>query len=323
MTALASKPDGRSSAVRPMLSLIICTYNPKDAYFRRCLAALEAQTLPRDDWELVVVDNHSAEPVAGRYDLSWHPSARVVREDKLGLTPARLRGISEAAGDLLVFVDDDNILDADYLRLAVEIGRDHPHLGSWSGQCIAEFESEPSAWTRRYWGNLCIREFDTRVWSNLPRLGETMPAGAGLCVRRAVAQQYLDLHHAGGRKFQFDRTGTSLISGGDNDLAACACRIGLGVGLFPELTLHHIIPPDRLDAGYLARLAEGIAFSSILLDAEWGLEVPRRGRLGGLVDFLRLQRLKEPHRSIIRAAYRGRDRAADLVHQNQSGAGHP
>lgn len=86
-------------------------------------------------------------------------------------------------------------------------------------------------------GNLVIREFDHNVWSNLPRLPESMPCGAGLCVRRNVALHYLDLHESGKRSFQFDRNGTSLLSGGDNDLAACACDIGLGVGLIASLKL--------------------------------------------------------------------------------------
>ena len=61
----------------------------------------------------------------------------------------------------------------------------------------AWFEEPPPEWTRRYWGNLVIREFDKDVWSNLPRLPQSMPCGAGLCVRREVALHYLDLARIG------------------------------------------------------------------------------------------------------------------------------
>ena len=297
----------------PFLSVVICTHNPRDDYFGQALAGLRAQTLPAAEWELLVVDNRSDQPVEGRFDLSWHPNARVVREEKLGLTPARLRGIAEARGQLLVLVDDDNVLEPDYLRLALEIADTRPWLGSWSGQCLPGFDEEPPAWTRRYWGNLCIRQFEEDVWSNLPRLPETMPAGAGLCLRRPVAERYLALHHGGQRAFQFDRTGDSLISGGDNDLAACACDLGLGVGLIAALRLRHLIPPGRLTEDYLARLADGIAFSSILLDAERGLPVAPRSRAGRLADIVRLLRKSGPDRRVLRAAHAGRDRAARLV----------
>ena len=292
-----------------MLSAIICTHNPRPHYFIRCLAALEAQTLPRDNWQLIVVDNASDPSKAPQSDLLWHSKARLVREEKLGLTPARLRGIREATGELLVFVDDDNVLDADFLETASHVAGRKAFLGSWSGQCRPRFEEPPPGWTRRYWGNLCIREFEQDVWSNLPRLSETIPCGAGLCVRRDVAQHYLELHESGKRSFQFDRTGESLLSGGDSDLAACACDIGLGVGLITSLKLTHLIPPERLTLDYLARLVEGIHYSSTILDAERGGRVSTRTTLGHATDLLRIMRVKPPHRRILQAAFRGRNRA--------------
>jgi hypothetical protein len=295
------------------ISVVVCTHNPRDDYLGRTVAGLRAQTLALAGWELVVIDNASQAPLAGRLDLSWHPNARIVREDTLGLTPARLRGIREAGGDLLVFVDDDNVLDDDYLEMAKAIADTRPFLGSWSGQCRPGFEVQPPEWTRRYWGNLVIREFDQDVWSNLPRLSATMPCGAGLCVRREVAQHYLNVHQDGERAFQFDRTGGSLVSGGDNDLAACACRLGLGVGLVAALKLQHLMGPERFTVDYLSRLAEGIQFSSTLLDAQWGLAPHGRHPLGKVADMVRTWRLSPPHRRIAKAVYRGRDRAMALI----------
>ena len=107
--------------------------------------------------------------------------------------------------------------------------------------------------------------------------------------------------------------GTSLLSGGDNDLAACACDLGLGVGLVSALKLKHLIPPGRLTVDYLARLAEGIHFSSILLDHERGLPTAPPSRLRGLYDSVRHQLLPEPHRTVQRASSRGRRRALDYL----------
>jgi hypothetical protein len=220
---------------------------------------------------------------------------------------------------LLVFVDDDNVLDADFLETALRTTEERPFLGSWSGQCRPAFDEPPPEWTRRYWGNLVIREFDNDVWSNLPRLSQSMPCGAGLCVRREVALHYLDLHESGKRSFQFDRKGKSLLSGGDNDLAACACDIGLGVGLIASLKLTHLISPERLTEDYLVRLAEGIHYSSTLLDSEYGMQPRRRTALGRAADFLRIVRLQQPHARILRAAYRGRDRAVEELSRQRGG----
>src|ERR1700757_4419573 len=108
-----------------MLSVIVCTHNPRLNYFPQCLDAIRCQSLAPNRWELVVVDNRSNGPVAERIDLSWCLAARVVREEKLGLTPARLRGIREATGELLVFVDDDNVLDLDFLETALRTAEEN------------------------------------------------------------------------------------------------------------------------------------------------------------------------------------------------------
>jgi hypothetical protein len=144
-----------------------------------------------------------------------------------------------------------------------------------------------------------------------------MPCGAGLCVRKSVAQHYVSKHEQARRRFQFDRTGDSLISGGDNDLAASACEIGLGAGLISSLRLTHLIPPERLTVEYLSRLAEGIQFSSLLLDVEWGLSVPGRGAISRWTDKLRLLRTHGPHRKIQEAVQRGRTAAAEIIEKRR------
>ena len=105
-----SELAGSWRSARPLdqdISVIVCAHNPRRDDPHARLGALSAQTLPRDAWELVLVDNASKEPLAGAYDLSWHAAARHVREEELGATPARLRGIAEARGELIVYVDDD------------------------------------------------------------------------------------------------------------------------------------------------------------------------------------------------------------------------
>src|SRR5450631_1561319 len=112
------------------ISVIICTHNPRPHYLSRVLAALRSQTLPMEQWELLVIDNASQEPLtADTWDLSWHPRARLIREDELGLAPARMRGMRESLAELLVFVDDDNILDPSYLSEVVRIKHEWAQLG--------------------------------------------------------------------------------------------------------------------------------------------------------------------------------------------------
>jgi glycosyltransferase involved in cell wall biosynthesis len=250
---------------QPAVSVITCTHNPRREYIDRVLAALKSQSLPLEQWEYLLIDNASDRQVSSEIDLSWHPNSRHIRENKLGLTPARLRGIREAVSDILVFVDDDNVLNPDYLEVTLQISKHWSIIGAWGGQIRGEFEIIPPDWTKPYWKNLGIREFDGDRWSNLLYQYETTPCGAGMCVRKVVAQHYAKLVQSDPKRFNLDRQGQLLVSGGDTDLAFTACDIGLGTGLFASLNLTHLIPATRLEEEYLLRLTEGLAYSNLML----------------------------------------------------------
>src|SRR3954468_24414259 len=124
-------------------SVIICSHNPRSDYFARVLDRLRNQTLPLHKWELLIIDNASPVSLVTRWDISWHPTGRHVLERELGLTPARRRGIQEASADLIIFVDDDNVLDETYLAEAIKIKQEWPSLGVWgSGFIRGDFEAE-------------------------------------------------------------------------------------------------------------------------------------------------------------------------------------
>src|SRR3954452_2966602 len=125
------------------LSVIICTHNPRLDYLRRVLEALRDQTLPTDHWQLLIIDNASNTPLKDILDLSWHSSACCILEKQVGLSAARQRGIKDSSTNLLVFIDDDNILDSNYLKEVMSIEQKWPLLGAWgSGSIVPEFEMQ-------------------------------------------------------------------------------------------------------------------------------------------------------------------------------------
>jgi glycosyltransferase involved in cell wall biosynthesis len=269
-----------------LLSVIICTYNPQSDYIRRVLQALQEQTLPIDLWELILIDNASDKLLSSEIDLSWHPLARHVREDELGLTPARLRGIQEATAETLIFVDDDNILDADYLESALKISKDWTMLGVWGGSVKPEFEISPPDWTKPYWWMLALRELQRDQWSNLLLPYETAPVGAGMCVRKVVAKKYTELVINNSKRLSLDAKGKKLLRSGDMDMAFTSCDVGLGTGVFVALKLTHLIPANRLEENYLLKLAEGIAYSNTLLEYFRG-KASTLPRFSGLIKVLK------------------------------------
>jgi glycosyltransferase involved in cell wall biosynthesis len=254
------------------LSVIICTHNPRKQVLERVLVALKEQTLGAPLWELCVIDNASETRLSDHLDLSWHPKAKVVREEEAGLTRARLRGFQETQGSLVVMVDDDNILDRQYLQCAVDIAEKRESIGAFGGSIVGDFEAAVPTWFSQFEYDLIgIRPIDSDRWSNLPLLWETSPIGAGMIVRREVCNAYADAIAKDDRRADLDRRGRSLVSGGDSDIVATACALNFGVGRFVDLKLTHVIPASRLTEEFLSELANAIGYSQAILEGLHGI----------------------------------------------------
>ncbi|HEY5750686.1 MAG TPA: glycosyltransferase [Chryseolinea sp.] len=304
--------DRKSSGI----SVIICTFNPRLNYLQRTLEALSRQTLNTQEWELILIDNGDKHEWNTAISLGWHPFARIVHEPTAGLTHARLRGISESSNPLIIFVDDDNLLKEDYLETALQIAESHPHIGAWGGQAIPEFEIEPPAWIAPYLGLLALRQFQDDRWTNIPGISAAMPFGAGLCVRRSVAQQYAKGVHGDSFRQQLDRSGSNLNGCGDVDLAYTAFQKQLGIGLFSKLVLTHLIPSTRFSETYLLGLTEGNAFSHVFIKILHENENPllkNKSLTTRLADILRYLIMSPRRRRFYKSARRGLVRAFNRI----------
>jgi len=237
-------------------SVILCSHNPRADYLRRTLESLERQTLDKGRWELLLIDNGSRSPISTDHDLTWHPLGRHVREDQLGLTPARIRGIRDSRGPLLVFVDDDNVLDPGYLAAAVDIADKWFCLGAWGGNIDGEFETEPAPEIRPYLKWIAVIPITRTHFTSEYSAPCPLPVGAGMCIRRTVAENWARNVSTSSTRLDLGRKGDSLASCEDLDLRNEAISSGLGLGMFPALSLTHLIPSRRVQPDYLVRLYE-------------------------------------------------------------------
>jgi glycosyltransferase involved in cell wall biosynthesis len=247
-----------------VISVIVCAHNPRSDYLLRTLGALKAQTLPREQWEFLLIDNASKEPLANLYDLSWHANARCILEKELGLAPARLRGIRESKGDLLVFVDDDNLLAEDYLVAAINLFARRPDLGVASGRILPEYETPPPDWFRPYESWIAVRRIEQNRWSNFYD-PQSEPCGAGMCLRKQIANNYVGEAMANQRQKILGRRGGSLLSGEDVAITKIAMRMGYSMGQFIDLNATHLIPARRISEEYLFSLYCNLQASGQLL----------------------------------------------------------
>lgn len=295
------------------ISVIICTHNPRMEYLERVLEALRGQSFPLTQWELLLIDNKSDHPLSERVDLSWHPQARVVREEELGLTLARMRGIEESSAELLVFVDDDNVLNADYLEQAFKISIEWPKLGAWSGRVLPEYEEAPAEELKPFIWRLCIRDFEKDSWGNEGSFDST-PWGAGICVRKVVACRYSEQTKMDPLKKSLGRKGQGLGSSEDIDMALTSLDLGMGTGVFRLLETQHLIPKRRVQESYLLNLIEDTEAGAVAYELAKGMQTPKRkpfvDRFVEEYKFLRASKLQKKIELAIR---RGRKRGQATV----------
>jgi glycosyltransferase involved in cell wall biosynthesis len=263
--------------MNPLISVIIPTHNPNKIRLNRTLDGLRKQSLSDRNWELIIIDNASPDSqYIPSFDLSWHKSARIIIENQLGLTRARVSGIKASQGNYIVFVDDDNVLEENYLENTVNIFRDNPNLGSIGGKSLPEFEVEPDGWVKDFWVCLALRDLGEEVQTYFYSQSSShekqhplfAPIGAGMALQREAAKIYVDSLVKDSVRMALDRTGKSLQSGGDCDINLTLLDSDWGVGYFPQLKLTHLISAPRLTKDYLANLNHASSRSWVqVLDA--------------------------------------------------------
>ncbi|MBC7814994.1 MAG: glycosyltransferase [Burkholderiales bacterium] len=116
---------------KPFVTVIIPVYNDAER-LELCLQALDGQTYPSDQYEIIVVDNASDESVAPI--VEQHPKARLIFEAVRTQFAARNTAIAVAKGDLMAFSDSDCIPEPDWVENGVNCLLSVPNCGMVGGR---------------------------------------------------------------------------------------------------------------------------------------------------------------------------------------------
>jgi glycosyltransferase involved in cell wall biosynthesis len=245
------------------LSVVICTHQPKADLLARTLNGLDAQSLPQENWETLLIDNASRPAIAPEAILGRAPkNLRAMSEPTLGLTHARKTGLRSAVGRIVVFVDDDNVLAPDYLEHTLAAFERLPKVGAIGGKSHPAFETEPPAWINEFLPLLALRDLGEQELISSGQQKEDQspreyppfaPIGAGMALRREAIDTWLKSETQ-----LSDRRGHDLSSSGDNDMIFSIMESGWKIAYVPNLKLTHLMPAGRLAPDYLARLNRSI-----------------------------------------------------------------
>lgn len=249
-----------------MKSSIIIPTAGRPAAIESALGSLLAQSPERHDAEILVVDNNADEALADAlraHCAQLEGRVRYAREPSPGLTAARHRGIREARGDLLTFVDDDVEVGAGWLE-AVQSGFSDPQVGVVGGPSVPRFTGSVPAW---FWGFLARTPYGGWMcpWLSLIDIGNDVrgisPAylwGLNFSIRRSVVVACggfnPDLVPAQLQRWQGD---------GETGLATSVEAAGIRADYLQGALVFHQCGPERLSAEYFRKRAfyQGVAES--------------------------------------------------------------
>ncbi len=246
---------GSGGANTIKVTVAIPTYNRAD-FLRQTLAGIMAQQFPRDHFEVLVIDNNSTDhtrAVVAEF-AGQHPQPRYIHEPRQGLDHARNRAVAEARGELIVFGDDDILVQPDWLaQMAVPLLADHErHIGAVGGEVIPVFPDGLPEWVREWHAPLAFRA------DIGPLEPKHLPMGANLAFPKWVFDQ-LGLFHT-----DLDRAAGNYFSGGDSEMIRRVRAAGLEVWFSPKGAVQHQMPASRTTFRYASRHAFDSARSRVI-----------------------------------------------------------
>ena len=303
------------------VSIVICCFNSATR-LRQTLHHIASQNVPeRIPWEVILVDNASTDDTAAVAKRVWRKTGcstpfEVVVQPTPGLAAAREKGIAQSRYDFILFCDDDNWLQKDYVHRAYATMLQHPEVAALGGQGVAVSDGPFPKWFERYAVYYAIG----------PQAGQTGDVtdtkgyvyGAGMVLRRSAWEK---LQQIGFKSLLTGRKGDTLTSSEDREIC-CALRIlGYKVRYDDELFFKHHITEGRLEWRYFLRLVQTahrttphiVAYHAVL-----------NGKMpGNIMDWYWLRRcvailkraLKRPNLFIAAALHREGNHAAFIWRQ--------
>lgn len=237
----------------PIASVCICTYNG-ETRMSAVLEALIRQDCPREQWEIVIVNNASSDNTGAVVEAIFkHHSevaGRVVDEPRAGLSFARQRAAAEAKGELILFLDDDNIADPLFVRNAIQAFAERPKAGALGGRVIASWETTPTPLA------LAVQDFALAICDRGDRAfcyeRGGGPVGAGFCIRAVLLRAIYARDGEAASVIGRDKSGYG--AGEDLALAVRVWEMGCECWYVPGLILEHQLPRRRMEPDYLQKL---------------------------------------------------------------------
>lgn len=252
------------------VTVAICTWN-RARLLDATLAQMCKLRVPAGlAWELVVVDNGSTDATPAVVDsyVGRLPIRRAL-EPNTGIANARNCALRSAKADLLLFTDDDVIVDEEWLNAYAEAAKRWPDAAYFGGAVTPLFETDPPRWIRENAQALGpvvgLRDLGTteRVLD-----ADEPPFGANVAFRRNA----FSTHRYDPR---LGRTGGDQINGEDTMYCRGLAAAGFRGVYVPTAKVEHVFVAERMTPSYVRAYWVGAGRTEVRLGDPAAERVPR------------------------------------------------
>lgn len=238
------------------LSVIICTYN-RGKYIPMVINSLEKQTLSRNEFEILIINNNSTDntvEIINDYKKDSLLPLYSFTEKNQGISHARNRGVSESKGDIIVFIDDDETVDSDFLFVIKDFFIKYPDAGISAGPVVPVFEGNRPDWLSPFIERAITGEY--RKGCKIKKLPPRDYPGTGhACFRKELFVKYGSFNTDLGRK------GNSLMGAEDKDFFLRLMKGKENCYYIPNARIYHHIPKEKLTNTFFDKITLAIGKS--------------------------------------------------------------
>jgi glucosyl-dolichyl phosphate glucuronosyltransferase len=246
------------------ISVILCTHN-RCTSLKRTLESFEKAEPPDSGWELLVVDNASTDQTRDTcLSFSDRLPLRYMLEPRVGKSRALNLGIMEAAGNLLLFTDDDVEVDRGWLMAYKAAATNFPDVDFFGGCIRSRWEAPPPKWVlenqKQWLGIITQLDYGQQEIEYQPRKRPYF--GANMAIRSHIfsgGTRFLEQLGPQGR----DSSRGGNIRGEETELQERLHREGKRGLYIPKASVHHWEPARRMTEAYLRRYKIGNGISDV------------------------------------------------------------
>ena len=240
-----------------MLSVIICTYN-REKYLYNVLKSIAENDFSVGGYEIVLVNNNSTDGTEAKCERFQRDfpqvSFRYFVEKNQGLSHARNRGIAEAKGGILIYVDDDALVNKEFLRTYADFFAQYPQASAGGGAILPMYETAEPKWMSHFTKQLITGYLYLGNQTKKFEKGK-YPGGGNAGYRKEVFEKI------GLFNVDLGRKGENLIGAEEKDIFDKMTAQGMEFYYLPNAVLYHIIPESKLTKEYFNRLTFAIGQS--------------------------------------------------------------